>query len=186
MDPVETITKPDIWSHLPTFLIIASVLITSLVILVKKLTDGYTAAKAFVEHAVDQRMPQSIATALEERAPAIFDKVVAERLAQHEEVEELKLEKALHGLKSEFDHDREKRDVQLAEGLSERDSKLAEGIVSRDDKLNQGQHAIMEKLSGVDSRVQVVQLRLESHEARISAVEQVVRGPLKRAKSRKR
>jgi hypothetical protein len=168
MDPVDAITKPTVLEHLPTFLIIASVLTTSLVILIKKLVDAYVAGKAFVEHAVDQRMPMAIATALEERAPAIFDKVVAERLSQHEEVEDLKLGRTLHTLKTEFDADRQ-----------ERDTKLAAGITDRDDRLNKGQTAILDKLSGVDSRVQVVQLRLESHEARISAVEQVVRGKTK-------
>jgi hypothetical protein len=151
------------------------VIFGSLYVIIRKVFGLYNAAKDFVSHAVDEKMPNAVVTALEERAPAIFDKVVAERLAKHEEVEQLKMENALHALKGEFDNDREKRD-----------DKLAEGITDRDERLNRGQAAIMDKLSGVDNRVQIVQLRLESHEARISAVEQVVRGPLKRAKPKKR
>jgi hypothetical protein len=170
MDPIEVVSKPGILEHLPIFLGLGAVMFGALYVIIRKLFSLYNAAKDFVDHAVEQKMPASVVQALEDRAPAIFDKVVAERLARHEEVEELKLEKALHALKEEFDTDREKRDEKIASSLADRTTTL-----------DKGQAAIMDKLSGVDNRVQVVQLRLESHEARISAVEQVVRGPLKAA-----
>jgi hypothetical protein len=147
----------------------------ALYVIIRKLFALYNAAKEFVEDAVAQKMPESVVTALEDRAPAIFDKVVAERLAKHEEVEQIKMENALHSLKKEFDVDREKRD-----------DKLAMTVAERDLRLSKGHDAIMDKLSGVDNRVQVVQLRLESHEARLSAVEQVVRGPAKLVVKRKK
>lgn len=175
MDPIEVVSKPGILEHLPIFLGLGAVIFGSLYIIVRKLFALYNAAKEFVEHAVDQKMPESVVSALEDRAPAIFDKVVAERLAKHEEVEQIKMENALHTLKGEFDSDREKRDAAMAQVVADRDQRLA-----------RGHDAIMDKLSGVDNRVQVVQLRLESHEARLSAVEQVVRGPVKRIKPKKR
>jgi hypothetical protein len=175
MDPIEAVSKPDILAHLPIFLGLGAIIFGSLYVVIRKILAIYNAAKEFVSHAVDEKMPASIVAALEERAPAIFDKVVAERLTKHEEVEELKLEKALNALKHEFDTDREKRDERLATGLAERTASL-----------DKGQTAIMDKLGGVDNRVQIVQLRLESHEARISAVEQVVHGPVKRSKPKKR
>jgi hypothetical protein len=175
MDPIETLAKPNILEHLPIFLGLGAVIFGALYFIIRKVFALYNTAKEFIAHAVDEKMPASIVTALEDRAPAIFDKVVAERLAKHEEVEELKLEKALHALKEEFDIDREKRDEKIASSLADRTTTL-----------DKGQAAIMEKLSGVDNRVQVVQLRLETHEARISAVEQVVRGPLKAASKRRK
>ena len=175
MDPIEVISKPGILEHLPIFLGLGVVIFGALYVVVRKVFALYNAAKEFVSHAVDEKMPASVVQALEDRAPAIFDKVVAERLAKHEEVEELKLESALHALKGEFDNDR-----------AHREGKVANGIAERDDRLNKGQAAILDKLGSVDNRVQIVQLRLESHEARISAVEQVVRGPVKRAKPKKR
>jgi signal transduction protein with GAF and PtsI domain len=152
MDPVETLTKPDILSHLPTFLIIASVLITSLVIVIKKLADAYQAGKDFVAHAVDEKVPHTVGVVIEAKAPAIFDKVVAQRLEKHEEVEEQKLTNALNAVRNDMEASNMKRDGRLKDGFEE----------------------IMNKLTGVDSRLQVVQIRLESHEARLHAVEQVV------------
>jgi hypothetical protein len=186
MDPIEVIAKPSILEHLPIFLGLGTVIFGALYLIIKRLFGLYNAAKQFVSHAVDEKMPNAVVTALEDRAPAIFDKVVAERLAKHEEVEELKLENALGALKIQFDNDREIRDEKLANHLAHQEEKLAIGVADRSDKLSRGQDAIMDKLSGVDNRVQVVQLRLESHEARLSAVEQVVRGPLKRVKPKKR
>jgi len=164
MDPIETLAKPNILEHLPIFLALGAVLFGSLYFIIRKVLSLYNAAKDFIAHAVDEKMPASIVTALEERAPAIFDKVVAERLTKHEEIEELKLEGALRTLKDEFDSDR----------------------AHREGEVDKCQAAILDKLGSVDNRVQIVQLRLESHASRISAVEQVVRAPIKRAKSRKR
>jgi len=163
MDPVETLTKPTIMEHLPTFLIIAAVLVTSLVWVVKKIMDSFNAAKEFIAHAVEEKMPTAVTTAIEEKAPPIFDKVVADRLERHEEVEEQKLTNALNTVRNDFESSSLKRDAKLKEGFD----------------------TIMDKLTGVDSRLQVVQIRLESHEARLHAVEQVV-APRRKAYTKKR
>jgi hypothetical protein len=184
MDPIEVIAKPSILEHLPIFLALGAVIFGALYLIVKKLFAIYNAVKAFVSHAVDEKMPQAVVTALEERAPAIFDKVVAERLSKHEEVEELKLENALNTLKYHFDEDREARDSKLATKLQIQEKQLATDLINRDEKLNSGISSIIDKLSGVDNRVQIVQLRLESHEARLSEVERVVRPAVKPKKKR--
>ncbi len=166
MSPVDALSKPNILEHLPIFLALIGVIGATLTVIIKKLITAYNAAKAFVAEAIDQRLPEAIATTLEERAPGIFDRVVAERLAVHEEVEEKKMENALQSLKNTFDADRMVRDQKITDGIT----------------------SIMDKLSGVDSRLQVVQIRIESHDARLRAVEEVVQ-PLRsppRPKKKKR
>lgn len=152
MDPLDALSKPNILEHLPIFLALIGIIGITLTIIAKRGIAAYNAAKTFVAEAVDQRLPEAIAATLEERAPAIFDKVVAERLAVHEEVEQAKMENALHTLKNSFDSDRLVRDQKITDGIG----------------------SIMDKLSGVDSRLQVVQIRIESHDARLRAVEEVV------------
>lgn len=163
MDPIDTLAKPGIVEHLPTFLIIASVMVTSLVIVIKKLTDAYAAGKKFVQHAVDEKVPESVGVVMEAKAPAIFDKVIRERLDRHEEVEDSKLREALREVRNDIEAN----------------------TVSRDKKLSEGFQSILDKLTSVDSRLQVVQIRLESHEARLHAVEQVVHPMRREAEAKK-
>ncbi len=156
MDPVDALSKPNILEHLPIFAILVVIIGSTLAVIVKKLLTAYHAAKEFVNQAIDERMPNAMEAALDKKAPAIFERVVAERLAKHEEVEEEKLQNALAALKNQYDADRVARDAKLGEGLT----------------------SIMDKLSGVDNRLQVVQLRTEAHDARLRAVEEVIQ-PLK-------
>jgi hypothetical protein len=149
--------NPEVSSHLPVFIIIASVLLGGLGFLGKKAWDAMAAFKLWIQEVVDERVPEKLneklytklPIILRAQIPEIMHEVLATRLEAHEVVEEAKVTRALNQIKDEFQSSRDAQDREVRDTTDQ----------------------ILKKLTNVDALLTLMQARIESHDGRLRHLE---------------